>query len=75
MEKNCLRLLEKNMRVKWSGKARIELENTLDFWSEKNKCYSNWQNNCKPILGRDTCYLLPLTSYLLPNKNDDIQST
>jgi len=41
MEKNCLRLLEKNMRVKWSGKARTELENTLDFWSEKNKCYSN----------------------------------
>ena len=37
MEKNCLRLLEKNMRVKWSGKARTELENTLDFWSEKNK--------------------------------------
>ena len=37
MEENCLRLSEKSMRVKWSGKARTELENTLDFWSENNK--------------------------------------
>ena len=37
MEENCLKLSEKSMRVKWSGKARTELENTLDFWSEKNK--------------------------------------
>ncbi|UZD39281.1 type II toxin-antitoxin system RelE/ParE family toxin [Capnocytophaga ochracea] len=25
------------MRVRWSGKAKTELENTLDFWSENNK--------------------------------------
>mgnify|MGYP000206590370 FL=1 len=37
MEENCLKLSEKSMRVKWSGKARTELENTLDFWSENNK--------------------------------------
>ena len=37
MEENCLRLSEKSMQVKWSGKARTELENTLDFWSENNK--------------------------------------
>ena len=37
MEENCLKLSEKSMRVKWSGKARTELENTLDFWTEKNK--------------------------------------
>ena len=37
MEENCLKLSEKSMRVKWSGKARTELENTLDFQSENNK--------------------------------------
>ena len=37
MEENCLKLSEKSIRVKWSGKARTELENTLDFWSENNK--------------------------------------
>ena len=37
MEENCLKLSEKSMRVKWSGKTRTELENTLDFWSENNK--------------------------------------
>ena len=25
------------MRVRWSGKAKTELENTLDFWRENNK--------------------------------------
>ena len=25
------------MRVRWSGKAKTELENTLDSWSENNK--------------------------------------
>ena len=25
------------MQVRWSGKAKTELENTLDFWSENNK--------------------------------------
>lgn len=37
MEENCLKLSEKSMQVKWSGKARTELENTLGFWSENNK--------------------------------------